>query len=131
MAASVGASNALEMRLSELAAFGLGRPANVLFSEYVTVLVARGVIDAATAEQLSIGFYAARYGDPTSEDVGVRETLVRLEDVTSRLAAMLVEARLELSEQVQRDLLTISENVARSTTTKVPNASEPAWEAPH
>jgi hypothetical protein len=130
MAASVGASNALEMRLSELAAFGLGRPANVLFSEYVTVLVARGVIDAATAEQLSIGFYAARYGDPNSEDVGVRETIVRLEDVTSRLAAMPVEARLELSEQVQRDLRTISENVARSTITKVPIAADPAWEAP-
>jgi tetratricopeptide (TPR) repeat protein len=130
MAASVGASNALEMRLSELAAFGLGRPANVLFSEYVTVLVARGVIDAATAEQLSIGFYAARYGDPNSEDVGVRETIVRLEDVTSRLAAMPVDARLELSEQVQRDLRTISENVARSTITKVPIAADPAWEAP-
>jgi len=130
MAASVGASNALEMRLSELAAFGLGRPANVLFSEYVTVLVARGVIDAATAEQLSIGFYAARYGDPNSEDVGVRETIVRLEDVTSRLAAMPVDARLELSEQVQRDLRTISENVARSTTSKVPTTPEPAWEAP-
>ncbi len=70
MASIVGASNALEMRLAELAAFGLGRPANVLFSEYVTVLVARGVIDAATAERLSIGFYAARYGDPKSRGPG-------------------------------------------------------------
>ncbi len=130
MAASVGASNALEMRLSELAAFGLGRPANVLFSEYVTVLVARGVIDAETAERLSIGFYAAHYGDLNTEDVGVPETIVRLEDVTSRLAAMPADARLELSEQVQRDLRTISENVARSTITKVPIASEPAWGAP-
>jgi hypothetical protein len=34
--------------LTELEDFGLGRPANVLFSEYVTVLVARAVIDAAT-----------------------------------------------------------------------------------
>jgi hypothetical protein len=130
MAAIVGASNALEMRLAELAAFGLGRPANVLFSEYVTVLVARGVIDAATAERLSIGFYAAHYGDPNTEDVGVPETIVRLEDVTSRLAAMPVDARLELSERVQRDLRIISENVARSTTSKVPTAPEPAWEAP-
>jgi hypothetical protein len=128
MASTVGASNALEMRLSELAAFGLGRPANVLFSEYVTVLVARGVIDAATAERLSIGFYAAHYGDPNTEDLGVRETIVRLEDVTTRLAAMPVDARLELSERVQRDLRTISENVARSAVTNVPIAPDPAWE---
>ncbi len=130
MTSIVGASNELELRLAELAAFGLGRPANVLFSEYVTVLVARGVIDAATAERLSIGFYASHYGDPNSEDVGVRETIVRLEDVTSRLAAMPVEARLELSEQVQRDLRIISENVARSTISKAPIAPEPAREAP-
>lgn len=130
MASIVGASNALEMRLSELAAFGLGRPANVLFSEYVTVLVARGVIDAADAERLSVGFYAAHYGDLNPEDAGVPETIVRLEDVTSRLAAMPVDARLELSERVQRDLQTISENAARSTMTKVPTAPEPAWQAP-
>jgi hypothetical protein len=130
MASIVGAPNALETRLSELAGFGLGRPANVLFSEYVTVLVARGVIDAATAERLSIGFYAAHYGDPNTEDLGVPETIVRLEDVTTRLAAMPVDARLELSERVQRDLRTISGNVARSAITKVPTAPEPAWEAP-
>jgi tetratricopeptide (TPR) repeat protein len=102
----------------------------VLFSEYVTVLVARGVVDAATAERLSVGFYAAHYGDLNTEDPGVPETIVRLEDVTSRLAAMPVDARLELSERVQRDLQTISENVARSTITKVPTAPEPAWESP-
>ncbi len=130
MASTVGASNALEVRLSELAAFGLGRPANVLFSEYVTVLVARGVIDAATAERLSVGFYAAHYGDLNAEDPGVPETIVRLEDVTNRLAAMPVDARLELSERVQRDLRTISENVARSAITMVPIAPEPAGEAP-
>jgi hypothetical protein len=55
---------------------------------------------------------------------------VRLEDVTTRLAAMPGDARRELSERVQRDLRTISENVARSTITKVPIAPEPAWEAP-
>jgi hypothetical protein len=129
MASIVGAPNALEMRLSELAAMGLGRPANVLFSEYVTVLVARGVIDAATAERLSIGFYAAHYGDLNTEDLGVPATIVRLEEVITRLASMPVDARLELSERVQRDLRTISENVARSATTKVPKAPEPAWEA--
>jgi len=129
MASIVGAPSALETRLSELAGFGLGRPANVLFSEYVTVLVARGVIDAATAERLSIGFYAAHYGDPNTEDLGVRETIVRLEDVTNRLAAMPADARLELSERVQRDLRAISENVARSAITNVPIGPEPAWEA--
>jgi tetratricopeptide (TPR) repeat protein len=129
MVSIVGASNALQMRLSELAAFGLGRPANVLFSEYVTVLVARGVIDAATAERLSAGFYAAHYGDLNTEDLSVSETIVRLEDVTNRLAAMAVDARLELSERVQRDLQIITENVARSAITKAPTVPEPAWEA--
>ena len=130
MTSTVGAPNALETRLSELVAFGLGRPANVLFSEYVTVLVARGVIDAATAERLSIGFYAAHYGDPNTQDLSVPEAIVRLEDLTTRLAAMPIDARLELSERVQRDLRTISENVARSAITKVPTAPEPAWDAP-
>jgi tetratricopeptide (TPR) repeat protein len=127
---SIGAPNALETRLSELAGFGMGRPVNVLFSEYVTVLVARGVIDTATAEQLSIGFYAARYGDLNTEDLRVREAIVRLEDVITRLAAMPVDARVELSERVQRDLRTISENVARSAVAKVPIAPVPAWNAP-
>ena len=129
MASIAAAPSALQERLRKLQDFGLGRPANVLFSEYVTVLVARGVIDAATAERLSIGFYAAHYGDPNTEDLGVRETIVRLEDVTTRLAAMPVDARLELSERVQRDLRTISENVARSAITNVPIAPDPASSA--
>src|ERR1700719_2362837 len=59
MASIAAAPSALQARLRELEDFGLGRPANVLFSEYVTVLVARGVIDAATSEQMSFAFYAA------------------------------------------------------------------------
>src|SRR5579885_1076229 len=93
MASMVGASNALEARLAELAGFGLGRPANVLFSEYVKVLVTREVIDAATAERLRIGFYAAHYGDPNGENPDVAEAIERLEGVINRLAAMPVEAR--------------------------------------
>jgi len=130
MASIVGAPNALEVRLSELAAFGLGRPANVLFSEYVKVLAARGVIDAATAERLNIGFYAAHYGDLNTEDRRVSEAIARLEDVTTRLTAMPVDARLELSERVQGDLRTISENATQSAIKNVPIAAEPAWETP-
>jgi hypothetical protein len=47
--ASISAPNSLDVRLTELEGFGLGRPANVLFSNYVMVLLAQGVIDAATA----------------------------------------------------------------------------------
>jgi hypothetical protein len=100
----------------------------VLFSEYVKVLVARGVIDATTAEQLNIGFYAAHYGDLDAEDLRVSEAITRLEDVTARLAAMPLDARLELSLQVQCDLRTLSENAARSATAQATVAAEPAWE---
>jgi tetratricopeptide (TPR) repeat protein len=130
MASIVGAPNALEVRLSELAGFGLGRPANVLFSEYVKVLVAQGAIDAETAERLSIGFYAAHYGDLETEDRRVSEAIARLQDVIARLVAMPLDARLELSLRVQCDLRTLSENVVRSAVTKPPIAPEPAWEAP-
>ncbi len=130
MASIVGASNALEARLAELAGFGLGRPANVLFSEYVKVLVAREVIDAATAARLSAGFYAAHYGDPNGENPDVAEAIERLEAVINRLAAMPVEARVELSERVQRELRSPLENGTRAATTNVRIAPETAREAP-
>jgi tetratricopeptide (TPR) repeat protein len=131
MASIAAAPSALQARLRELQDFGLGRPANVLFSEYVTVLVARGVIDAATSEQMSFAFYAAHYGDLNVETASYIETVARLEGVTAQLAAMPAKERLELSERVKRDLRTLSGNAARSAITKVPVAPEPAWEAPH
>jgi hypothetical protein len=130
MASIVGASNALEMRLSELAGFGLGRPANVLFSEYVKVLVSQGAIDAATAERLNVGFYAAHYGDLDAEDLRVSEAIARLKEVIARIAAMPIDARLELSLRVQNDLRILSENAARWAVTKAPVAAEPTWETP-
>ncbi|HEV3304274.1 MAG TPA: hypothetical protein VG055_31785 [Planctomycetaceae bacterium] len=131
MASIAAAPSALQTRLRELEDFGLGRPANVLFSEYVTVLVARGVIDAATSEQMSFAFYAAHYGDLNAEAASYIETVARLKGVTAQLAAMPANERLEISERVKRDLRTLSGNAARSAMTKVPVAPEPAWEAPH
>jgi hypothetical protein len=108
------AENALEVRLAELEAFGLGRPLNVLFTEYVSVLVDRGVIDAAMAEQLSLAFHAAHYGALDTEEPGFLATMARLQDVTDRLAAMPAERRRELAEQVQGDFRAITESASRS-----------------
>jgi hypothetical protein len=130
MASIAAAPSALQARLRELEDFGLGRPANVLFSEYVTVLVARAVIDAATSEQMSFAFYAAHYGDLNVEAASYIETVARLNGVTAQLAAMPANERLDLSERVQRDLRTLSGNAACSAMTKVLVAPEPAWEAP-
>jgi hypothetical protein len=129
MASIAPAPSALQARLRELEDFGLGRPANVLFSEYVTVLVAQGVIDAATSERMSFAFYTAHYGDLNAEAASYIETVARLKGVTAELAAMPANERLELSERVKRDLRTLSENVARSAVTKLPIAPEPAWDA--
>jgi hypothetical protein len=130
MASIAAAPSALQARLRELEDFGLGRPVNVLFSEYVTVLVAQGVIDAATSERMSFAFYTAHYGDLNAEAASYIETVARLEGVTAQLAAMPAKERLELSERVKRDLRTLSGNVARSAITQLPIAAEPAWEAP-
>jgi hypothetical protein len=130
MASIAAAPSALQTRLRELEDFGLGRPANVLFSEYVTVLVAQGVIDAATSERMSFAFYTAHYGDLNAEAASYIETVARLKGVTAQLAAMPANERLELSERVKRDLRTLSGNAARSAITKLPIAPEPAWDAP-
>jgi hypothetical protein len=123
------APSALEVRLTELEGFGLGRPANLLFSEYVTVLLAQGVFDAATAERMSFTFYAAHYGGLNPEDPSFTETIARLEEVTARLAAMPADARLALSERVQGDIRTLSGNAARLATEKVTVAVEQGWNA--
>jgi hypothetical protein len=130
MASIAAAPSALQARLRELEDFGLGRPVNVLFSEYVTVLVAQGVIDAATSERMSFAFYTAHYGDLNAEAASYIETVARLEGVTAQLAAMPANERLELSERVKRDLRTLSGNVARSAITQLPIAPETGWEAP-
>jgi tetratricopeptide (TPR) repeat protein len=114
VASMAGAETALETRLAELEAFGLGRPPNVLFTEYVAVLAARGVIDTATADQISRAFHAAHYSALDPEDPGFRETISRLQDVSARLTAMPADKRLELSQSVQGDLRTLSGNASRS-----------------
>lgn len=101
--------NDLEARLADLEKWGLARPANVLFTEYVDALVAEAVIDAETGARLSAAYHASHYGTIDLDDPNLQQPIARLENASTVLAAMSGDARQELVERF-RDRLQLAPN---------------------
>ncbi len=94
----------LELELAELQAFGLVRPSNVLLAEYLKALTAEGVLDAATAEQVSAAYNRVHYSAVSDDDPQVREAIAALERVADRVAAMTSHDRKELARRLANRL---------------------------
>jgi len=117
--------NDLEARLADLEKWGLGRPANVLFTEYVDALVAEAVIDAETGARLSAAYHASHYGAIDLDDPNLKQPIARLENVSAVLAAMSGDARQKLVERL-RDRLQLTSN----RDARWPSQKEPVTPAP-
>jgi hypothetical protein len=93
--------NGLERGLAQLEALGLIRPPHVLLAEYLDALTAEGVLDAATAEQVSAAYNRLRYSALFDDDPRTGEAIASLECVATRLAALSVEQRQQIAARVR------------------------------
>src|SRR5580692_7644518 len=95
------AQNGLDRGLGELETLGLTRPPNVLLTEYLNVLTAEDVLDAALAAQIAAAFNRVRYSAVPADDTQVNDAAASLDRAVARLAAMNPERRTEISERVR------------------------------
>jgi tetratricopeptide (TPR) repeat protein len=101
---AAGPENLVQRRLRELEALGLSRPASALFTEYLAVLVAEGLIDAAATERIGLAYHRLHYGSVAADDPELIEAAARLDEIKAKVASLPDEEREQLARRIRARL---------------------------
>jgi hypothetical protein len=95
---------ALTERLTRLEQLCVGRPAHVLFNDYIKTFVAEGLLDPTVADVVSDVYHRSHYGTIDLEEEPMIEAVRGLDDLIVRFAALDDVRRSDVANTVARRL---------------------------